>query len=117
MPQHATKTSFVKGKSGNLKGKPPLTEILKAEHIDARELCRALTERAIKVYAEGLTHKDHNIRVLCADRIIDRGWGKVVEKKEITGAEGGAIKIEDNTPSVRILLQQALGPIIEGEKA
>lgn len=40
--------------------------------------------------------------------VYDRHLGKAIERKELTGAGGGAIQIEDNTPSIRLLLQQAL---------
>jgi hypothetical protein len=39
---------------------------------------------------------------------LNRAHGKVVERKELTGADGGKIQIEDSTPSIRLLLQQVL---------
>lgn len=66
--------------------------------------------------AEFMRHKDPNIRGEWTRYGLERLHGKVVEKKEISGADGGAIKIEDNTPSIRVLLTAALPPLLEGEK-
>lgn len=116
MPKRATSTSFQKGKSGNPLGGAVVPKAVLIERRDAREMAQLYTQEAIETYAKWMRSSDPLISMQAIDRIIDRGWGKVVEKKEISGADGGAIKIEDNTPSVRILLQQALGPLIEGEK-
>ncbi len=72
---------------------------------------------ALDVFIRNINNKDYAIASDAARELINRGWGKVVERKELTGEGGGAIKIEDNTPSIRVLLQQVLtlenDPIIE----
>lgn len=116
MPQRATKTSFTKGKSGNPAGTKPLPPEIIAERREARELAQLHTQEAIETYLRWMRSNDAVASIQAADRIIDRGWGKVIERKEISGADGGAIKIEDNTPAIRVLLQAALPLTIEGEK-
>lgn len=114
MPKHATRTSFVKGKSGNPGG---LTKTDAAKRLTIQDLFGPLQDQAMDNIKGFLRNdKDKRMQWEVTQYVVERLHGKVVERKEISGADGGAIKIEDNTPSVRILLQQALGPVIEGEK-
>ena len=112
MPQHATSTSFKKGQSGNPAG--PKTGIKRT----IQELFGPLEPLAMANVLEFLQDEDKAVRVEMTRYVIERLHGKVVERKELTGADGGKIQIEDSTPSIRLLLQQAIGDVktIEGEK-
>lgn len=111
MPKHATRTSFQKGKSGNPAGlKPGVRKTI-------LELFGPLENLMMENVAEFLRHKDPNVRGDWTRYGLERLHGKVVERKEISGVDGGAIRIEDNTPDVRLLLIQAIPTkTIEGEK-
>jgi hypothetical protein len=104
--------AWAKGISGNPGGKFKVERAVD----EGRELCRLNTARAIQVYIDGLSHPNKEIQITCADRILDRAWGKVVERKELAGPGGSALQVEvqDNTPTIRLLLEAALPPIIEG---
>jgi hypothetical protein len=52
---------------------------------------------------------DFEERRFAVQTVMDRAYGKAVERKELSGPDGGKIPIEDSTPSIRLLLQQALG--------
>lgn len=62
---------FVKGKTGNPGGRPKIPE-------DVREMARALTPEAIQTMAEVMrdTSQPGSARVMAADKIVDRGYGK-----------------------------------------
>jgi hypothetical protein len=90
---------FEKGKSGNPGGRPKdskwVRELAQRRTEDAiRALTDALTAEHEWTDSEGETHSepDHKIRVLAANALLDRGWGK--PRQEITGEDGGAIKID-----------------------
>jgi hypothetical protein len=110
-PKRPGNPAWVKGVSGNPVGRR--AEIVRDKGM---ELCRMASAEAIQVYIDGLKHPNVEIRLTCADRILDRAWGKVVERKELAGPGGSALQVEvqDNTPTIRLLLDAALPPIIEG---
>lgn len=120
MPKHATSTSFQKGKSGNPAGPPTKNVIERARSTLQEFLPQAFGHLQAmfdaKIDREGHSEPDMATRERAMHIVFDRNLGKMVEKKEISGADGGAIKIEDNTPSIRLLLTAALPPLIEGEK-
>jgi hypothetical protein len=116
MPQRATTTSFKKGQSGNPKGKPPMTP----EKREFKEAFILLLPKAWERVSEMLEPTaDFEERRFAVQTVMDRAYGKAVERKELSGPDGGKIPIEDSTPSIRLLLQQALASaepkVIEGE--
>lgn len=121
MPKHATKTSFGKGVSGNPAGRKKQTP----EYFEFKAAIAALLPTAVERVSEMLdaTHKDGTADMQTRERAIhivfDRNIGKLAQVTEITGKDGAAIQIEDNTPSIKILLAAALPqpttPTIEGK--
>ena len=45
---------------------------------------------------------DFDERRFAVQTVMDRSYGKVVERKELSGPDGGKIPIEDTTPSIRL---------------
>lgn len=108
-------TSFVKGKTGNPSGRPPMTP----EKFEFKEAMAAMLPKALTKLRDMLECDDFEERRFAVQTVLDRNLGKAIERKELTGADGGKIQIEDSTPSIRLLLQQALPQevkTIEGEK-
>jgi hypothetical protein len=104
-------TSFPKGKSGNPAGMKQ--GIKRTIH----DLFGPLEPLAMENVRQFLTDKDKAVRVEMTKYVIERLHGKVVERKEVTGADGGKIQIEDSTPAIRLLLQQVIAAetkVIEG---
>lgn len=115
MSRHDHPGLFKKGQSGNPKGKAPLT----SEHYEFKRALEAMLPLANQRLQEMLDSDDFEKHRFAIPLIHDRTQGKAVERKELTGADGGKIQIEDSTPSIRLLLQQALPQevkTIEGEK-
>jgi hypothetical protein len=63
-----------------------------------RKACRKVTEQAVRAWVEALEATDsegapdHDIRIKAAAHLMDRGYGK--PRQEITGEDGGAIKVD-----------------------
>lgn len=115
MPRHATSTSFKKGQSGNPTGSAKASH----ERYEFKAALEAMLPLANQRLQEMLDSDDFEKHRFAIPLIHDRTQGKAVERKELTGADGGKIQIEDSTPSIRLLLQQALPQevkTIEGEK-
>lgn len=70
-----------------------------------------MQDRALKNLKRFLENDQDPIMQWDATRyVIERLHGRLVERKEVTGADGGALQIEDHTPSIKMLLQQVLNP-------
>lgn len=75
---------FENGVSGNPGGRPRVES-------EVRELARVQTKDAIATLAEIMTDKKSaaRARVLAANALLDRGWGK--PRQEITGSDGAPL--------------------------
>jgi hypothetical protein len=73
---------FPKGVSGNPGGRPKRTE----EEVSLAEACRAKTSEAL-VVVETLMRESSNdrVRLAAAEFVIERGWGKAMERVELAG--------------------------------
>jgi hypothetical protein len=60
---------FVKGQSGNPGGRPKMPEELK-------EAMRGLADKAIRVLSEAMDDDDRRVRVMAANAVLDRAYGK-----------------------------------------
>ena len=69
---------FVKGKSGNPKGRPKVD-------FEAREAARLFGEEAIKKLAELMRGDDSRVAASAAQALLDRGFGKPSQSVELTG--------------------------------
>lgn len=78
---------FPKGKSGNPSGRPKVPENIG----ELRALARSYTEEAIATLATVMATGGGPARVVAANALLDRGWGKAAQI--ITGDEdGGAVR-------------------------
>lgn len=83
---------FQKGHSGNPSGRVKIpTEVIQTARANTLVAIAAL----VKVCQRG---RNENAVVNAAEAILNRAWGKPLEKMELTGAEGGPIQHEDVTP-------------------
>jgi uncharacterized protein DUF5681 len=78
------KGGFKPGQSGNPGGKPKGMAELQA-------MAREHGAASVKVLVEALKHKDSRIRILAAQTLLDRGYGKPQQSLEHTGNPGGAV--------------------------
>lgn len=65
----------------------------KDKAIRASMLLSEAVEEAARVKVAGLKSRDDRIKQAVATEIIDRELGKVPQKTEVTGTEGGAIEV------------------------
>lgn len=65
----------------------------KDKAIRASMLLSEAVEEAARVKVAGLKSRDDRIKQAVATEIIDRELGKVPQKAEVTGADGGAIEV------------------------
>lgn len=73
---------FVKGQSGNPAGRAKIPECV-------IEAAKAHTPLAISTLAECCDRKtDPRVRVMAAEALLNRAWGKPVERTELTGKDG-----------------------------
>jgi hypothetical protein len=119
-PRQANNTSFKPGKCPNPGGVPK--GMTRADHRDQIALAKgkfhALLPKAFYVLEQmfkaenvgknGKKKPDLATREIAMNIVFNRALGMVVEKKEISGADGAPIQLQDNTPAIRLLLQQAL---------
>lgn len=101
---------FVKGRSGNVKGRKKLpAEVLekrRQEVTDIRKAFRERTSEAMEVIFRGMESKNERHARECAQFAIERGWGKPTQ--EITGMDGGALHISAARIDLSVLSDEQL---------
>lgn len=71
---------FQKGQSGNPGGRPAVSGPLK-------ELARAHTDEALATLVAALAADENNVRVMAANSLLDRGWGKPTQHHELDAGD------------------------------
>lgn len=90
-PKHANGSTWQKGKSGNPGGRSPR---IGPNGETAAQLARMHTAEAIQTLAEGLKAPEWQIRVACAQALLDRGWGKPKESMDLdANVSGGGLPV------------------------
>jgi Family of unknown function (DUF5681) len=80
----ATSASFKPGQSGNPSGRPKRTAEEKAREFELIQACKAKTPEALGTIVRLMNTADKDaVRLQAAAFIIERGYGKSVEKKEV----------------------------------
>ena len=80
-PPHAWKP----GQSGNPSGRPRLNH-------DIVALARQYTDKAIAALYEALD--DPRTRVAAAQALLDRGYGRAIQRQELSGPDGAPIQVQ-----------------------
>jgi len=70
-------TTFEKGRSGNPAGRPELAEEL-------RDRIRALSTDAVSVLEQALHDEDVRVRLVAAQKLLDRGYGRPAQATDVT---------------------------------
>lgn len=82
---------FEKGKSGNPGGRVKRTQ----EELDLIDACKKRTPDALNVIGSIMEHgENERNRLLAAQYIIDRAYGKAVQQTELTGKGGEPFTIQ-----------------------
>ena len=84
---HLKQYNFKAGKSGNPGGRPKIEK-------NIREMARAHTELAVQALIEVVKDKRHPQRVVAANSLLDRGYGKPLQQHEI-GKPGAFADLSD----------------------
>lgn len=85
-PRGPTSTSFKKGQSGNPGGRSK-------EWFAIRKKFEEKGPRAFEILVELMeTSQDEKIRLMAAERVLERAYGKPKQETEITGEGGGPLK-------------------------
>jgi hypothetical protein len=79
---------FQKGQSGNPGGRAKL----EGEALEVRTMARKLTTKAISTLEECLDAKERKVRVMAAEALLNRGWGRPVQAIEHL-VPAGAVEI------------------------
>ena len=73
----------------------------KDKAIRAAMILSEAVEEAARVKAAGLKSRDERVKQAVATEIIDRELGKVPQRTELTGVDGGAIEVDDARESIQ----------------
>lgn len=93
---------FQKGKSGNPGGRPK-------ELAQVKELARAHTVEAVETLVEVMkTARSAVARIMAADSVLNRGWGKPTQAVELTGKDGRPIQTEQVGPDLSKLSDEQI---------
>lgn len=73
----------------------------KDKAIRASMILSEAVEEAARVKASGLKSRDERVKQAVATEIIERELGKVPQRTELTGADGGAIEVDDARENIQ----------------
>jgi hypothetical protein len=76
-------------------------ELRKNKAIRAAMILSEAVEEAAKVKVAGLKVRDERIKQAVATELLERELGKVPQRTELTGADGGAIEVDDVRESIQ----------------
>lgn len=76
---------FVKGQSGNPKGRARVAA-------DIRELARQYGPEAVRTLAGIMQTGSERGRVMAAEALLDRGYGRPGQSVELSGPQGGPVE-------------------------
>jgi hypothetical protein len=74
---------FQKGQSGNPKGRPPGRSPSQMVRFNLKQAAREHCEEALQVIAGCMRDKDARVRLMAAEIMLERGYGKPEQKSDV----------------------------------